>query len=107
MFHSSQEMSLVLVASLIRLDALSSNFSVVELPFIRALVLGIEELTLTLPDPVAPVSFIRTSIAVYQSSDTILLAHGEGACVDAAVWGPKLSLALLLIVLELAYVDSV
>jgi len=97
----------VLVASLVGFGALSSYLSVRELTIVRALVLGIVELTLTLSDAVAPVSVIHVSIAVCESTDSILLALGEGAFVDAAVWGLEFSLALLLIVLELAYVDAV
>lgn len=84
-FHSSKELPLVLVASLVGFGTLSSYLSVLELTIVRALVLGIVELTLTLSDAVAPVSFIHVSIAVCESTDSIFLALGEGAFIDAAV----------------------
>lgn len=97
----------MLVASLVGFGALSSYLSEMELTIVRALVLGIVELTFTLSDAVAPVSFINVSIAVCESTNSVLLALGEGPFINAAVWGFELPLALLLIILELAYVDAI
>ena len=75
----------MLVASHVSFCALSSYLSVRELTIVCALVLGIVELTFTLSDAVTPVSFIRVSIAVCESTDSILLALGKGSFIDATV----------------------
>jgi len=106
-FHSSQEFAFVLVSLFVGLLTLPSHLSVVELTLVRALINDCEELALPLSDSVAPVAFIPVSVMVLESTETVLLTLGKHAFVGASVWCSELSLALALVLHELAYVFSV